>query len=236
PQEGIKFSIAQHGTQQWEEYINLPNPEDQGPPAPWNTKLNTFQQLILHRYLREERVAFSVRKIVEYILGSIYSDPPPFDMKETFASSDYATPIVFFLSPGTDPAQIMHNFAAEKGASERLVVKSLGQGQGPVTDKLIERGKEQGLWVLLQNCHLCTSWMPSLDAIIEKLGSADSTSKISPDFRLFLTSMLSKAFPVAVLQTSINITNEPPLGLRVNLQRSLASFQEHFDAHSRTDV
>ncbi|KAA6365551.1 MAG: putative dynein heavy chain [Streblomastix strix] len=29
PLEGIKFSIAQHGTQQWEEYINLPNPEDQ---------------------------------------------------------------------------------------------------------------------------------------------------------------------------------------------------------------
>jgi dynein heavy chain len=60
--------------------------------------------MILLRCLREERVVFSVRKIVESILGSFYSDPPPFDMKETFASSDYATPIVFILSPGTDPA------------------------------------------------------------------------------------------------------------------------------------
>jgi dynein heavy chain len=59
--------------------------------------------------------------------------------------------------------------------------------------------------------------MPSLDAIVEKFGAADSMSKINPDFRLFLTSMQSKAFPVAVLQTSINITNEPLLGLRVNL-------------------
>ncbi|KAA6339855.1 MAG: putative dynein heavy chain, partial [Streblomastix strix] len=83
PYEGIKFSIAQHGTKQWEEFINLPNPEEKGPPPPWNSKLNNFQQMILLRCLREERVVFSVRKIVESILGSFYSDPPPFDMKET---------------------------------------------------------------------------------------------------------------------------------------------------------
>ncbi|KAA6394429.1 MAG: hypothetical protein EZS28_010041 [Streblomastix strix] len=40
-----------------------------------------------------------------------------------------------------------------------------------------------------------------------------------------------EAFPVAVLQTLSKVVIEPPLGLRVNLQRSMMSFTEHFDDH-----
>ncbi|KAA6392755.1 MAG: putative dynein heavy chain [Streblomastix strix] len=230
PYQGLQYSLTQHASEQWKVWIDSEKPEETPLPSPWRSKINAFRQLIILRCLREERVIFGVRRIVESILGSFYSDPPPFNMNETFASSDYATPIVFILSPGTDPAQMMRQFAQEKGVSERLVLKSLGQGQGPITEKLIEKGKEQGLWVLLQNCHLCTSWMPSLDMIVEKLGTIDPSEvkKINPNFRLFLTSMPSKAFPVAVLQTSIKITNEPPRGLRVNLQRSLQSFSQKF--------
>jgi dynein heavy chain len=188
--------------------------------------------------------------VVEAYLGTFFSDPPPFDMNITFQSSDYQTPIVFILSPGTDPAAILRQFAQESGAEKRFVLRALGQGQGPITEKLIEKGKKEGLWVCLQNCHLCTSWMPSLEAIVEKFQSAqaigggfsDSSSEnteegdtasnvnvMHKDFRLFLTSMPSKAFPVSVLQSSIKVTNEPPRGLRVNLLRSLQSFGDHFD-------
>lgn len=33
----------------------------------------------------------------------------------------------------------------------------------------IREGKEQGLWVILQNCHLAVSWMSKLEAIVEEL-------------------------------------------------------------------
>ena len=46
---------------------------------------------------------------------------------------------------------------------------SLGQGQGPKAERLLESGMERGMWVCLQNCHLAVSWMPTLERIVENI-------------------------------------------------------------------
>lgn len=46
---------------------------------------------------------------------------------------------------------------------------SLGQGQGPKAEKLLELGMERGMWVCLQNCHLSQSWMPALERIVDNI-------------------------------------------------------------------
>ena len=96
---------------------------------------------------------------------------------------------------------------------DRVETISLGQGQDKKAEKMIETGKIQGNWVLLANCHLCISWMPKLEAIVEQFQTT-----IHQDFRLWLTSSTSPKFPVSILQNSVKMTMEPPSGLKTNLQ------------------
>lgn len=105
------------------------------------------------------------------------------------------------MSTGADPTSALLKFAQEKG--RQMSVISLGQGQGKKAEKLINRAKVDGNWVLLTNCHLAKSWMPSLEKIVISFSENYSDS---PNFRLFLTSMPADYFPVPILQNGSKLT------------------------------
>merc|ERR1719359_736467 len=141
-------------------------------------------------------------------------------MEQFYADLSEKTPVIFILSSGADPTAMLTRFAATMGFSDKLDMISLGQGQGPKASKLIEQGMRDGTWVVLQNCHLCQSWMPTLERTVEGF---EDNKHINKAFRLFLTSMPAPYFPVPVLQNGVKLTTEPPNGIRANLKRSLLS-------------
>ena len=105
--------------------------------------------------------------------------------------------------------------------SGTFVAVSLGQGQEPVAEKALEQMAASGGWVLLQNIELVARWLPKLEKKLEAL-----TDNAHEDFRVFLSALPQKVVPVAVLQLSIKLTNEPPSGLKANMLRAYGSFTD----------
>jgi dynein heavy chain len=173
----------------------------------------------------------------------VTNEAPKFS--EVFQDTDYKTPMIFVLSPGSDPLQNLQRFADE--ISAKMLPISLGQGQGKIAMDAILEAKNFGTWVLLQNCHLSKTFMPELELLIEKLndcrkldpknneedrvekkiGDPLSNDVVHENFRLFLTSMPCDYFPITILQNGVKLTNEPPRGLKANILKTFNEFSEN---------
>jgi dynein heavy chain, axonemal len=204
----------------WESIYNSMEPYKEILPSTWEKSLNSFQKLLVMRVIRPDKLVPAVMEFVKEKMGEKYVEPPPFDLVASYADSNCCAPLIFILSPGTDPMAGLMKFADGKGLStNKLQTISLGQGQGPFAATMIKLAAKTGAWVVLQNCHLAVSWLPTLEKICEEF-SLENTNK---EFRLWLTSYPSENFPVTLLQNGVKMTNEPPAGLRANLLRSYLS-------------
>ena len=97
---------------------------------------------------------------------------------------------------------------------------ALGQGMEEDAKTFIERGAIRGHWVMLQNCHLLTSWLKTLEGIIENLQKPDK------GFRLWLTTMPTDKFPLGILQRSLKVVTEPPDGLGANVRQNFSKMSD----------
>eukprot|EP00105_Crassostrea_gigas_P038198 XP_019922346.1 PREDICTED: dynein heavy chain 6, axonemal [Crassostrea gigas] len=186
-------------------------------------KLSGFHRLILIKILRPDALMTAIRQFVEEHLGHNFISTGSFDLKEIYDDSTAKTPLIFILSPGTDPLAQLVRFAEElRGSALHLDMISLGRDQGPKAEELISKAQIlKGRWVFLQNCHLAASFMPRLQAIVEKLSHAGDD--LDPQFRLWLSSKPDSSFPISILQTGMKMTVEPPQGLKANMLRSFGS-------------
>ena len=200
---------------EWENWYRSAEPESSELPGEWETKLNELQRMVIVRCMRPDRVIFAVTNYVANALGRKYVDPPVLDLGETYRDSSPLTPLVFVLSPGVDPTDNLEKLAKEVKMSDKFFSVALGQGQEKKATVLIDEGLRDGHWVFLANCHLMTSWLPTLGKMIDGFAGRNA----HPNFRLWLSSNPTEMFPIAILQRSIKMTTEPPRGLRANLLR-----------------
>eukprot|EP00764_Aduncisulcus_paluster_P008088 gnl/Carplike_NY0171/2637_a3544_383.p1 GENE.gnl/Carplike_NY0171/2637_a3544_383~~gnl/Carplike_NY0171/2637_a3544_383.p1 ORF type:complete len:1624 (-),score=590.72 gnl/Carplike_NY0171/2637_a3544_383:137-4699(-) len=227
PFAGLSASfIAEDTRAEWKEIYDDPSPHEKAFPAAFSDSLSSFQRLLVIRCLRPDKLVNGIIMYVGDKMGEKYVDPPPFQLSKRYQDSSPTTPLLFILSTGADPRSDLDALAKDMRMSSKLRSISLGQGQGPAAKAMVEEGASRGQWVLLMNVHLATSWMVELERLVESMN--ENPSAVHRDFRLWLTSMPAKEFPVPVLQNSVKMTTEPPKGLRANMLRSFIGFDDEF--------
>jgi len=216
----------------WKAWYDKLTPESSPIPCGYHEKLNKFQQLIVVRVFRPDRVVNAIKNfIIDRMQSDHYVQPPTINYDKIYQQSTEKTPIVFILSPGADPLADVKKLAEHMGMDKiKFKAVSLGQGMGEEAKSLIEGGSMRGHWVMLQNCHLLESWLKKLEAIIEGLTKSDK------NFRLWLTTAPTEKFPLGILQRSLKVVTEPPDGLRLNIKSSYSRLtDEELDACPHQD-
>ena len=146
-------------------------------------------------------------------MGPRYVEPVTDTADAIYAEMISTVPVIFLLSAGADPTDSIELLARKRKLPPPAVI-SLGEGQEPVAIKAINTASAEGTWVLLQNCELALELMTEMEQLLMKLPTVD------PGFRLFITCLPHKDFPLGLLQMCTKVTNEPPAGLKAGLLRS----------------
>ena len=142
-------------------------------PPPSSPPASCYRVL---RCLRPDQLKYpAATSLVSETLGRRFVEPLAFDLAGLWHGSDCRTPLVLVLSPGAgdsgccgsggssgDPTAAVRSLAAKQG--RRVAVCALGRDRGGCAAAAVQRGRDTGAWVVLQNCHLAPGWLPELQA------------------------------------------------------------------------
>ncbi|MBZ3878788.1 Dynein heavy chain 10, axonemal [Sciurus carolinensis] len=112
----------------WQEWYDLDSLEQFPFPLGYESHITPFQKLLLLRCFRVDRVYRAVTDYVTITMGEKYVQPPMISFEAIFEQSTPSSPIVFILSPGSDPASDLMKLAERTGfGGNRLKFLAMGQ-------------------------------------------------------------------------------------------------------------
>ncbi|XP_015771206.1 PREDICTED: LOW QUALITY PROTEIN: dynein heavy chain 5, axonemal-like [Acropora digitifera] len=212
PQFSDVLNQIARNEKQWKNWFDKDAPEEADIPDGYANSLDTFRKLLLIRSWCPDLTMAQARKYIAESMGANYAENVILDLEKTWEESDCNTPLINFLSMGSDPTSLIENLAKRHKFDCRAI--SMGQGQEIHARKLVGQFMQTGGWALLQNCHLGLEFMDELmDTVME-------AENVHESFRLWMTTEEHVQFPIGLLQMSIKFTNEPPQGLRAGLKRT----------------
>lgn len=72
-------------------------------PGEWNDKLDMLEKIIFLKFIRSDKVIPAVQNWIKSKIGEEFIIVPTFDLAKCFKDSTTMTPLIFVLSPGSDP-------------------------------------------------------------------------------------------------------------------------------------
>ncbi|KAM9783262.1 dynein axonemal heavy chain 5-like [Neosynchiropus ocellatus] len=203
---------------QWKLWFDKAAPEEEVLPHSYDQALDCFRRLLLIRCWCPDRTIAQAREYIVDSMGEKYAEGVILDLEKTWEESDPRTPLICFLSMGSDPTDSIIALGKRLKIETRYI--SMGQGQEIHACKLLQHNMANGGWALLQNCHL------GLDFMSELMDTVTEAEFVHDSFRLWMTTEVHKHFPITLLQMSIKFTSEPPQGLKAGLKRTYGGINQ----------
>ena len=95
-------------------------------PEPWNSRLDSFEKLILLKALRSDKLIPAIQLWIVEKMQEKFIIVPTFDLSKCYKDSTTQTPLIFVLSTGSDPTSDLLKFAEEMSMVKRITSISLG--------------------------------------------------------------------------------------------------------------
>jgi dynein heavy chain len=154
----------------WKKFVESECPEKEKFPQEWKNK-SALQKLCMMRALRPDRMLYALSLFVEEKLGRKYTENRAVEFAKSYEEATPSTPMFFILSPGVDPLKEVEAIGKKLGFTtdnKNFHNISLGQGQEVVAEAAMELAAKEGHWVVLQNIHLVSKWLSTLEKNLEE--------------------------------------------------------------------
>jgi len=210
------FESIQNNDLVWQKYFDLYSVEKE--PLPIKDNMSSFTKLLMIRVMRIDRVCSTLEIMISDVLGPDFLSNPIFEISHMFKNTDRWTPIIFITSSGADPFDEIMSYAHSQGIASIIKPQSIGKGQGPSAERLLNHASEQGHIVVFQNCHLSLSITSRIEFLFSGLDPVSTHQK----FRLVLITTSIAKFPLGLLFRGKKIIYETPRGIKDNVTHLLS--------------
>ena len=113
-------------------------------PGKWEEKLDMFQKIIIYKALRPDYLTICITDFIKKKMEKHFIEPPLFKIEEGYNNSTKDTPIIFVITPGSDPLTVLKKFSEKKMGKDLKQISSLDQGQGNQATAIFKKISEDG--------------------------------------------------------------------------------------------
>jgi len=226
--EKLQDDVSKVWAAKFKEWFNEITPEKEKIPGDYKQFDNKFEQILLLRALRPDRLTSILPIWINNHLGPGFTDCDQGLQQQAIIEDSFEfdcdtnKPMMFVNAPGVNPnlmVRTMHTNMKKEGVE--FDTQAMGENMEALAMSKIESGKTTGNWVMLENLHLMADWMKDLNKVLDDLGSSDF---VNPNFRLFITTDATDIIPIGIMERSILIIVEPPSGIRANMKKAWIMF------------
>lgn len=96
------FEHVRDNISKWKKIYDSGKPHEEQLPDQWSMLVGMYRMVVL-RCFRPDKLVPAVQEFIVDNMGRTYIEPPTFDLAGSYNDSNCCSPLIFVLSPGSDP-------------------------------------------------------------------------------------------------------------------------------------